>query len=203
MRYDRAIQQTVSPRKECIVHESPVTLQIVHHVRSSRLGRRRLAERTGLTEMTVRIELERLRDRGLIELPRAGVVLTSAGCRRFGPLLDPIRSVERVNLDTLRVDDVALAARVARRAVEPAWALRDHAIREGATGFLLLRLNTCGWAFIHDEELVQARNPGDAAMLESVFPEASSGDLLLVTSAPDLRRASLGLWGAILAVLKG
>ena len=183
--------------------ESVVALQIAHHARFARLGRRRLAERTGLTEMVVRIELERLRERGLVELSRAGVSLTAAGRRRFRSLLDPIRAVASVELASLRVDRVALAAHVARREVKPAWTLRDYAIREGASGLLLLHCGADGWAFVHDDEPVRTRNPEDAEVLESSFPDPSPGDLLLVASAPDLRHASLGLWCVVLSVLDG
>ena len=153
--------------------------------------------------MAVRIELERLRERGLVELDRAGVSLTAAGRRRFRPLLDPIRAVAPVELGSLRVDRVTLAAHVARRETEPAWTLRDHAIREGATGLLLLYYGADGWAFVHDNEPVRVRNPQDAAVLESGFPDPSPGDLLLVASATDLRHASMGLWRVLFSVLDG
>lgn len=186
------------------MEESIVALQLAYHVRRVRLGRRRLAELTGLTEMAVRIELERLRGRDLVSLPRSGVELTAAGTRRFEPILEPIRAIARVELTSLRLATVTLAAHVGARAVPPVWTLRDGAIREGATGFLLLRFHPDGWTFGHNSEPIARRNPRDAATIESTFPEPRDGDLLLIASGPDLRRAGLGLWqvaSIVLAIL--
>ncbi len=183
--------------------ESPAALQLAYQISGARLGRRRLAHRTGLTEMSVRTELDRLRDRKLVRLQRAGVDLTPAGRRRFARLLDPIRSVAQVELTSLRLDTVGLAAHLAAREADPAWALRDEAIREGATGLLLLRFGHASWSFAHDGEPIAPDNPEDARTIEAAFPGPSAGDLLLIASGPDLKRAGLGLWRAVLAVLEG
>ena len=181
--------------------ESVVALQLAYHISHARLGRRRLGLRTGLTEMTVRVELERMRDRGLVRLLHAGVELTPAGRRRFAGFLRSIRAVAEIELTSLRVDDIGLAAHLATGDTAPVWALRDEAVREGATGLLLLRFGPQGWCFAHDNEPIRLRNPRDAAMMDSTLPDARRGDLLLIASGPDLKRAGLGLWRAILAVL--
>ncbi len=181
--------------------ETVAALQIAYHVSGGRLGRRRLADVTGLTEMATRIELERLRDRGLVVLPRSGAELTPAGRRRFAPLLNPIRSVAEVSLTSLRVDDVNLGAHIAERMIGPAWDLRDHAIREGASGLLLLRFGRDGWAFAHNEEPVRLHNKDDASKLDKAFPDPQTGDLLVVASGPDIGRTRLGLWRVILHTL--
>jgi hypothetical protein len=183
------------------MEESVTALQLAYHIMHARLGRRRLGLRTGLTEMTVRIELERLRDRGLVRLQRSGVVLTPAGRRCFAKFLESIRSVTEIELTSLRVDDLGLAAHLATRDTTPVWALRDAAIREGATGLLLLRFGPDGWRFAHNDEPIRLRNSQDSATLDAAFPDPREEDLLLIASGPDLKRAGLGLWRAILTVL--
>jgi hypothetical protein len=185
------------------MEESVAAVQLAYHMARSRLGRRRLALRTGLTEMAVRIELERLRDRKLVVLERSGVALTASGRRRFAPLLEPVRSVRGVELTSLRIGDVGLAAHLTGGKAGPIWTLRDAAIREGATGLLLLRFGSDGWCFAHDAEPIRRRNPRDAMTIDETFPDQREQDLLLIASAPDLARAGLGLWRVVLAVVSG
>jgi hypothetical protein len=185
-----------------MMDETPATLLLAFHIRQSRLGRRRLAEQTGLTEMTVRVALERLRERRLVRLGRTGVELTPSGLRRFGPLLESIHAVAAPTLTSLRLDDIAAAARLATLPIGAVWAVRDAAVREGATGLLLLRYDPDGWTFAHDDEPVALHNPGDAEELVKHFPDAENGDLLVIAFGADQRGATLGLWGALPHLLR-
>ena len=181
--------------------ESGTTLQLVYHVGLEGLGRRRLAESTGLTEMTVRLELERLRERGFVDLKRAGPELTTQGRQYFSPAFERIVAVRALELTTLRLDEVALAAHSFFKQTPPAWAIRDVAIREGATGLVLLRYGGSGWAFTHDDEPIRLRNSHDALVIETAFPDPACEDGLIIASGPDRRLAGLGLWGSIGDVL--
>lgn len=182
------------------MEESIAAVQIAYYVSKWRLGRRRLALWTGLTEMAVRTELERLRERGLVRFRHSGVELTPAGRRRFARFLEPIWTLAEVELTSLRVGDVCLAAHLRDREVDRVWALRDAAIREGATGLLLLRFGSDGWSFAHNGEPIRIDNPEDAGTIDAAFPDLQEGDLLLIAFGPDLRRAGLGLWHAVLTV---
>jgi hypothetical protein len=187
--------------REVGVNES-VALHLAYHISRSRLGRRRLAVLTGLSEMAVRIELDRMRDRGFVMLRRSGAELPVAGRRRFRGLLDRIVRVEPVGLSpALRLDDVGLGAHLTSGGTDSVWAIRDEAVREGATGLLLLRHGPKGWAFAHDGEPVGLRNPRDAETIGAAFPDPSDGDLLPIVFGADVKQAGLGLWRAVLAVL--
>jgi len=186
---------------EVDVDES-VALQLAYHISTARLGRRRLAARTGLSEMAVRIELERMRDRGFVRLLRSGVELTAAGRRHFRGLLDRVVRVAPVGLSpALRLDDVGLAAHLTSGVPDSVWAVRDAAVREGATGLLLLRHGPGGWAFAHDGEPVGFRNPRDAEAIGAAFPDPSDGDLFPIAFGPSVKDAGLGLWRAVHALL--
>lgn len=176
-----------------------VRLQLVYHVgrthtAKGHLGRRRLAAVSGLSEMSVRLELQRLRDAGWVMLDRSGVELTKSGRRRFAPVLDRIRDVREVDLTTLRLGTRALAGLVATHERSSVWEVRDLAVREGATGLLVLRFSATGWSFSHDGEPVAERNPADAATLVTTFPQATADDRLVVAFAPDVGSAGRALW---------
>jgi len=177
--------------------ESILALQLVFHLGRGSQGRRRLAEATGASEMTVRLELERLRESGFVALRRLGAALTDSGRNHFERLLEGVREIRVLPLTTLRIDRVALAAHLAATEKRPVWLIRDAAIREGASGLVLLRYDSGGWQFVHDEEPVALRNPQDAATLRGAFPNCTPGDRLVLCFGPDRRFACLGLWRAI------
>ena len=112
----------------------------------------------------------------------------------FASVIDRIRNVREVNLMSLRLDACALGGLVAAHEHSAVWAVRDLAVREGATGLLLLRFSALGWSFSHDGEPVAERNPTDAAPLTTTFPEATIDDSLAVAFAPDHCSAGLALW---------
>lgn len=179
-----------------------MALELAYHLQRERLGRRRLAERTGVTEMVVRLELERMHKRGWIHLPRSGAELTAVGRERFEPLLARVRDVQLLQLKTLRLDDVALAGLIAVDSSPTAWGLRDRAIREGASGLLLLVHRNVEWTFSHDAEPIRHRNPEDAATVDEAFPEVQPGDHLIVVFGPSVRTATAGLWQAMVASVR-
>lgn len=177
---------------------STTALQIAYLLRCECLGRRRLAERMGVGEMIVRRELERLRQSGWVQCDRSGCRLTQAGERRFAPVLPPVRRIEEVDLRGLSLDALHLAAHLDRVSEVPhAWILRDAAVREGATGLLLLRRAGDEWSFSHNAEPVRTRNPGDAERIDATFPEVGRGDALLIVSGPDRPTCAAGMWGAL------
>ena len=178
-----------------------ITHQLVFLLGREKLGRRSLAQRSGLSEMTVRLELERLRDEGLVVSVKSGVTLTDSGGRWFAPLLVHVRALKELSLTSLARDEVTLAALISHRGRRPVWWYRDQAIREGATAMVMLRYAEEGWCFAHDMEALGIQNPCDELVIEQAFPTKTQGDLLVIVTARDRLRASLGLWSVITEVL--
>jgi len=147
--------------------------------------------------MEVRLELERLRDLGLVRLGRAGAKLTRAGLARFALLFEQLHSVFPLELVSLQLDAVALAAHLSAEERSPAWTFRDCAVREGATGLVLLRFGRTGWVFAHNDEPIGAHNPQDKAVINVAAHEPRCGDRLVIACGPDRRRTGLGLWRVI------
>ncbi len=181
--------------------ESATTLQLVHEIGLRAVGRRRLADATGLSEMTVRLELERLRNQGAVELRRDGPRLTQSGSRRFASLFRFLRDVRSLDLRSLRVDAVGLAAWLAPIPFMSAWSVRDVAVRGGATGLILLRQESGDWRFAHNGEPVRDRNAPDVAAIDAAFPDAASGDLLILAFGADRLAAGRGLWSVLAELL--
>ncbi|MEA1871610.1 MAG: hypothetical protein U9N00_05400, partial [Candidatus Bipolaricaulota bacterium] len=176
-------------------------LQLVFLLSGERLGRRRLARRTGLSEMTVRLELERLRDAGFLTLGKSGATLTNLGKERFAPLLRHVKRVCEITLHSLAQDAVTLAALLSSPTARPPWWYRDHAVREGGSALILIRSCVDGLCFSHSKEQVGVHNPHDEQVIKGAFPFRREGDLLVIVTAPDRKSASLGLWRVIGEIL--
>ena len=180
---------------------TPIMLEVAFLLKEERLGRRSLARRTGLSEMTVRLELERFQNKGLITTDRRGVTLSALGGERFSPLLTHIKQVAEPSLHSLAQDTVTQAALLSCPTARPPWWYRDLVIRQGGSALILIRYRPEGWCFSHNEEKVSNQNPHDERMIEGAFPLRREGDLLLIVSAPDRKSAGLGLWRVITEIL--
>ncbi len=173
-------------------------LRIAFVLRAERLGRRRIADHTGLSEMSVRLELEQLRALGFIRMNRSGCQLTARGKRAFSGILDRVTHVQRLTLDGLRIDDVSVAAQLrAHLQLPEAWRLRDEAIREGASGLILLIRTKEEWAFTHNMEPVCIHAPRDAVRLDEAFSSVDTGQLCLIVSGATESVCAAGLWRVI------
>lgn len=183
------------------VGSSGAVLHAIYAIERQRLGRRRLAAAIGSTEMATRLELERLRDAGHVELTRAGPRLTAAGRRSFRFLFDAVLEVLPLTLATLRIDEGCVTARLSGTTAPPAWEARDAALRAGASGLLVLVRASNAWAFAHDNEPVALRNGEAAATLEEAFAHSTPGEHLLISFGPDHAAAARGLWGLLAEIL--
>lgn len=173
------------------------TLQLIFLLSGDPTGRRSLARRTGLSEMTVRLELERLRDEGFLTLGKSGATLTNSGKERFALLLRCVKRIREITLRSLAQDTVTLAALLSSPAMRPPWWYRDHAVREGASAMILIHCCVDGLCFSHSKEQIGTHNPHDEQVLEGAFPFRRKGDLLIIVTAPDRKRAGLALWRVI------
>jgi len=183
------------------LHGDPVALFLGYVLASGRLGRRCLARRMGLSEMTARLALDRLRNQGLVELGAKGAALTSKGYEWFHPVTAKVKGVCAVRLVSLIRAPVALGALVDASASRPPWWYRDLAVREGSGELLLLSFRSGELRFPQTSEPVGARNPEDAARLRRAFPHPAEGDLVVVAAGPDPGVVSRGLWRVIAALL--
>jgi DNA-binding MarR family transcriptional regulator len=180
----------------------PIVYQIVHALDSSPLGRRTLVQRTGITEMTVRTHLNKLREAGYVTMAKGGTALTPAGRAAFETLLERVRHVAALKLKDLALDRYNAAALLRRvgDGFRESWRYRDAAVREGASGVLLLVQRADGWRLSDDPAPLGRQNPRDAAYLERVF-DAQPQDGVVVAFGPTPRAARGGLWSVLVEFL--
>lgn len=187
-----------------------ITYQLVYLLsrRSHPQGRRALARWSGLGEITVRQELERLRASGLVEMGKQGTWLTPSGRERFGELIAAVKAVEELSLTELALDRFNVGALLAGVGLSPRtlapsdiWRYRDLAVQEGASGAILIVVAPEGLKFCDSGEPLAVWNPKDAAYLQESFPGREEGDLIVLVSGADRRKAHLGLWRIIAEVL--
>ncbi len=171
------------------------------------LGRRTLVQETGITEMTVRTHLNKLRSAGLVQMAKAGTSLTAPGREAFAPLKERVRWVGALALRDLALDDHGAAAllRSSSQELKESWRYRDAAVREGATGALLLVRAEGGWSFSDEPLPLGERYPEDAALLERALSRAGvraqEGDALVVAFGPEPSTARRGLWRVVVELL--
>lgn len=180
---------------------TPITLEVAFLLKEERLGRRSLARRADLSEMTVRLELERLQNKGLITTDRRGVTLSALGRERFSPLLTHIKQVAEPSLQSLVQDTATQAALLSCPIARPPWWYRDLVIREGGSALILIHYRPEGWCFSHNEEKISDQNPHDERVIEDAFPLRQEGDLILIVSAPNRKSAGISLWRVISEIL--
>jgi len=62
---------------------------------------------------------------------------------------------------------------------------------------ILIRCCADDLCFSHSNEQVSVYNPHDEQVIKEAFPFRCEGDLLVIVTAPDRKRAGLALWRVI------
>lgn len=173
----------------------PTIYQLIYTLDGHALGRRTLVQRTHITESTVRTHLNKLRALGYVTMAKGGTALTPSARSLFSTLFERVPCVSVLKLKDLSLDHHNAAAwiRHVRDAFHESWRYRDAAVREGATGALLLLRRPEGWGLSDDKRPLAQQNPNDAAHLQHVFA-AQPGDGAVIVFGSTARAAQSGLW---------
>lgn len=175
--------------------------QIAYLINQNIMGRRTLAQETGYTESVVRTQLEKLRDSGWVKMSKQGTELTEEGKRRYREVLEKVREIKSLNLGKLRVDKFNMACRMEESEKLKTWSIRDLAVKEGATGAVLISCINNQLRFADSDQNLSAQNPGDAKVIKQAFPDRKNGELIVIVFGPDERKAKQGLWKIITELL--
>jgi hypothetical protein len=173
--------------------------QLLHALGNSALGRRTLVDQTGITEMTVRTHLNRLRDMGWVSMEKAGTQLTDPAKERLDPLFEQVISLKELKVSkqlAVEAFNSAALVRGCKRSMKKSLYLRDTAVRAGAAGAIFLFREGSDWKFIEDASSFREQNPKDAEVLQQVF-QPEDEDVLIMSFASNLRFARAGLWSVI------
>jgi hypothetical protein len=174
---------------------NPIQNALIYALREAPLGRRTLVRQTGITEMTVRTQLEKLRALGFVNMAKGGTSLTPRGLATLKDGLRRIAYVGSLPLSELALDRHNVTALVTQAgdALREGWRYRDLAVRAGATGALFLTRGPEDWHLSDDPHPLHEKNPIDAQTIESRYA-ARPGDGLIIVFSVGKTRAGLGLW---------
>lgn len=159
------------------------------------IGRKRLAERLGIGEGSMRTILDRLKDEGFVSSTARGHVLTNQGEKE----LEERRQFLRFNAGSLTVgeNDVATIVRSVADKVDLGISQRDEAIKVGAKGATVL-------VFSGDD--LSLPNSGEdldegvkSRLLEFFNP--NSGDVIIIGTGDDEISAERGALSAAESLL--
>lgn len=175
-------------------------LAALYRIGQDGIGRRRLADWLGLSESKTRTMLDHLRDAGLIGVDET-LALTDEGWETVEDIPVRLGGIDDLDLAYLADDSRTTIALVAGTPADDEIAIRDEAVRGGATGLTLLRYDD-GFGFPDAQDPDSEQYRTDLARLDDRFgDDASDGDTLLIVFAPEKDRARAGLWRALYALV--
>lgn len=159
------------------------------------IGRKALSAALDIGEGSVRTILEKLQEKGFVDVSRSGAVLTRKGKE---VMRSSVIDVERVDGGFLTIDQEDCAVRVrnaSHRVLTYGCVERDVAIRAGATGATTLLMKDGHLYFPGDEEPIE---PGVEERLNKAF-DLQDGDVILLGTGSTYELAEKG---AVTAALR-
>ena len=151
--------------------------------------------------MRVRLELEALREDGVVRLEKSGVHLTPRAITRIVPRLAAVKCQRVLPLQDLGLAGLLIGVHLVAEPLAPTWQYRDLAVRRGGTGLVLLRHHHGAWRFSHDLEPLEGWSPRDAGVISSGFSDPSEGDHVAIAAGPNRGVAGLALWAVVTEIL--
>lgn len=181
--------------------KNDIAASLLFALHKSPLGRRTLVERIGVTESTVRTQLNKLHARGWVDFAKCGTSLTASARKAFSAFLEAIKSVQTLNLEDLNLAPWQCAVQVRGVSLlKSPLILRDRAIQGGASGALLLAYSD-KLMFFDSQDTLKTIYPQSNDALVQAFPTLQREDLLLVAFAHEVNQAKRGLWHMVVALL--
>ena len=167
------------------------------------VGRTKLSEILGLSEGATRTLVSHLRNEGLIEVSKSGIVLSKFGEKVFSDLRSRMSEEIEIPRSPLTVGsfNVAVLIRNAAGSVKYGVEQRDAAIKVGALGATIL-------VFSHNkltmpgvsEDIFQKSQSIHDALIAKLKP--TENDVIIIGSANEKRTAELGAKTAAFELLK-
>jgi predicted transcriptional regulator len=167
------------------------------------VGRTRLSEMLGLGGGATRTLVRHLKNEGLIEVSKSGIVLSKSGEKVFSNLRSKISEEMEIPKSPLTVGpfNVAILVRNAAGSVKYGVEQRDAAIKVGALGAttLIFSRNKLTMPGV-SEDIFQEIQPIHDALISKLKPREN--DAIIIGSADEKRVAELGAKTAALELLK-
>jgi len=173
----------------------PLAIQLLYLLREGPLGRRSLTSLSSGSESPVRTLLEELRKEGIVRMSKRGTELTEGGEDIFLPPLKSVLAVKEIDLSRLSLDRLNYVSFLHRPSSpkRKSWDYRDLAVREGATGALLIAREE-SFTFLDTGERVSGKNPEDDRSLREASPDLGRTELVVVVSGKEEAGVIRGVW---------
>ena len=167
------------------------------------VGRIKLSKTLGLGEGVTRTLVKHLRNEGIIEISRSGIVLSVSGRELFSLLKSKIGGETEVPKSSLTVGSFNVAVLIRDEADVVTYGLeqRDAAIKAGASGATTL-------VFSHNRLAMPGTSEDVFQNIESIHDmlisnlKPKENDVIIIGSAEDRLTAELGAKAAVLELLK-
>jgi predicted transcriptional regulator len=167
------------------------------------VGRIKLSETLGLGGGAIRTLVRHLRNEGIIEVSRSGIVLSEFGEKVFSDLRSRISEEIEIPKNPLTVGSFNMAVLVRNAAVSVKYGVeqRDAAIKAGALGAttLVFSRNKLTMPRVR-EDIFQNIQPIYDTLISKLKPREN--DVIIIGSANEKRAAEFGAKTATLELLK-
>lgn len=167
------------------------------------VGRIKLSKTLELGEGATRTLVKHLRNEGIIEISRSGIVLSDAGRRLLSALRSKIGGEMEVPKSSLTVGSFNVAVLIRDEADMVTYGLeqRDAAIKAGASGAttLVFSHNRLAMPGISEDIFQNIKSIHDM-LISELKPEEN--DVIIIGSADDRLTAEFGAKAAVLELLK-
>ena len=168
------------------------------------VGRIRLSKELGLGEGATRTLVKHLKNEGIIEVSRYGIVLSEYGKKLFSDLRSSISEGVEVPPSSLTVGpfNMAVLVRDVARAVKRGVEQRDTAIKAGALGAttLIFSRNKLTMPSVEEEDIFKGIPSIREVLLSRLCPKEN--DVILIGSGENKRIAEIGAKMAAFELLK-
>jgi predicted transcriptional regulator len=178
------MKSAVGPLPRFTEIHTQMALQLMD--KHGRIGRKRLMEKLGIGEGSMRTIMEQLRSRGLIISSRGGHSLTEKGRKLLGTF--PVFKWVDVTGLTVGKFSVATVVRGVAKKVGKGMEQRDEAIKVGADGATILVFKKGRLQF--PDSFYDVRKKDSEMIIDTFKPR--EGDVIVIGTARDVRLAEQG-----------
>jgi predicted transcriptional regulator len=177
------------------------TLEIIAN--SGTVGRIRLSKELGLGEGTTRTLLKHLKNEGIIQSSRSGILLSEAGKKLFLDLRSKLSEGVEVPSSPLTVGafNIGVLVRGSAKAVGSGMEQRDTAIKSGALGATTLIFSSNKLSLPTGEENISESMPELHDRLVTQF-KPKENDVIIVGCGENREVAEIGAKMAAIKLLK-
>ncbi|MGD0329415.1 MAG: DUF4443 domain-containing protein [Nitrososphaeria archaeon] len=164
-------------------------------------SRSEISDFLGLGEGSVRTMLRRLKEKGIINITREGVLLSESGLTFFSKLKSVFPTLKEGSFGSLSLGEFSVIVRVDKGRGRVSYGIeqRDESIRYGAKGAITLEYENEHFKFPSGEDC-EALYPQETWEKIRISISPNNGDIIIICGAGSTQQAYLGCFAAALTL---